>query len=113
MPPDHPDPLDELLARRQDTPPLNDLHQDVWRRISLTTETAEETGILPFINGWFSRWSFAALFIISCALIGGLWAEIQASRVERRHNVQVVRSYLELIDPLLQEISTQQNTPPS
>lgn len=108
---DQPDPLDELLARHQDTPPLADLRAEVWHRVSLTEDSADETGILPVINGWFARWPFAALFIASCALVGGLWAEVHANRIERQRNAEVVRSYLVLIDPLLQEISTHQTTP--
>lgn len=104
MPTDPPDPLDELLALNHETPTLDPLQPDVWRRISLTADPTEEAKVIPMINSWFARWPFAALFVASCALIGGLWAQVQANKVERQRSAQVVHSYMVLIDPLLQEI---------
>lgn len=101
------DPLDELLDRGSVIPPHSDVTNEVWRRISHTEITDDESGLIPVIHGWFGRWPFAALFIASCILAGLLLAELRVNKLERERSAQLARSYLVLIDPLMQEISTE------
>jgi hypothetical protein len=98
-----PDPLDPLLDRWGQIPaPPPRLAAEVWRRIAHTEE--ESTKPLPWwapLEAWFARPPFAALFIVSCALLGLFLAEVRLSRLENERSAQIARSYLHLIDPLL------------
>ena len=107
MSPNPKDPLDELLDRGSAIPSCNDITNEVWRRISHTEIAEDETGLIPIIHGWFGRWPFAALFVASCILTGLLLAELRVNQLERERSTQLARSYLVLIDPLMQEISTE------
>jgi len=98
-----PDPLDPLLDRWRETPaPPPRLQAEIWRRIALAEETAPEAaGPWAAIEAWFSRPPFAAMFLVSCALLGLFLAEVRVSRLQRERSEQLARSYLQLIDPLL------------
>ena len=96
------DPLDELMDRRGSAPPPDDIDRVVWRRIALLQRTEARPGLWPTLDAWFSRWSVATLFLVSCALIGLFMAELRVSQRERERNIQLTRSYLVLINPLLQ-----------
>ena len=102
-PPMYPrDPLDPLLDHWSDTPdPSPRLASEVWRRIALTESAAVKRNRWNTVDGWFSRAPFAALFVTSCALLGLFLAEIRLSHEQRKHNTQLARSYLQLIDPRL------------
>ncbi len=105
------DPLDLLLDRAKEVPPPADITREVWQRISLAEASKDEQpSLLQLLNAWFAHWPTAALFIFCCALTGLFIAEVRASELERNRNSQLARSYLELIDPLLIEMSTEQES---
>ena len=98
-----PDPLDPLLDRWSEAPdPSPRLAAEVWHRIALT-ETAPEpaAGWWSVVEAWFSRPSFAVMFVASCALLGLFLAELRVNHLQRERSEQLARSYLQLIDPLL------------
>lgn len=100
----HPqDLLDRLLEQRRHDPPPLDLRRDVWRRIAVADGQSLVAGGRAAIDGWFSQWPFAALFVTTCILVGLLCAEVRQNGLDRERNVQLARSYLVLINPLLQE----------
>lgn len=101
MQPEPPDPLDALLNRRGAAPPPENIERTVWRRIALL-ESAEPPRVGARLDAWFGRWPFAALFLVSCALVGLFLAEIRVNQRERARSEQLARSYLVLINPLLQ-----------
>ncbi len=104
-PPD-PDPLDPLLDRWSSTPePSPRLAADVWQRIA-THESARPAGWRNVIEEWFGRPAFAVGFVAACALLGLFAAELRVNHLQRERSAQLARSYLLLIDPLL-------NTPPT
>jgi len=41
------------------------------------------------------------MFVASCALLGLFLAEVRVNHQQRERSTQIVRSYLQLIDPLL------------
>lgn len=100
-----PDPLDSLLNRWSGTPdPSPRLTATVWQRIA-TNESPARTTWTQLLETWFSRPAFAVGFVAACALVGLFLAELRVSHAQRERNSQLARSYLLLIDPLL-------NTPP-
>jgi len=101
-----PDFLERLLERRRHEPPPLDLRRDVWWRISVAENRAPAGGLRATIDGWFAQWPFAALFVTTCILVGLLCAEVRQNGIDRERNVQLARSYLVLINPLLQEAAT-------
>jgi len=96
------DPLDPLLERWRDAPPPlpGHLSAEVWRRISVA-ETPAPLGLLARIEAAFARPSFAVAFVAACVLLGLFMAEMRLSRLEAERNTQLAKSYLHLIDPLL------------
>jgi len=100
-----PDPLDPLLDRWSQVPepPLR-LSADVWQRIATETETGAQ-GWRSRLEIWFGRPAFAVGFVAACAVVGLFVAEMRVSHLQRERSAQLARSYLLLIDPLL-------NTPP-
>ena len=101
--PTPPDPLDPLLDRwTEPSEPAPNLAPEVWRRISLIDQRGLESGgFWSDIDVWLSRPPFAILFVTCCALLGLFLAEVRVNRLQREHSVQLARSYLQLIDPLL------------
>ena len=97
------DPLDTLLNSWSNPPdPSPRLSAEVWRKIALTESEQNEThGWWAQIEGWFSRPSFAVMFIATCALTGLFFAELRVNSLQRERSAQLARSYLLLIDPLL------------
>lgn len=98
-----PDPLDPLLNSWSQTPdPAPRLAAEVWRKVALTeSDQSESLGWWAHIEGWFSRPSFAVMFIATCALTGLFFAELRVNSLQRERSAQLARSYLLLIDPLL------------
>jgi hypothetical protein len=98
-----PDPLDPLLNRWSETPdPSPRLAAEVWQRISVAQAAPREPlGFWAVVETWFARPPFAVLFITSCALLGLFLAELRVSHLQRERSAQLARSYLQLIDPLL------------
>lgn len=101
-----PELLDRLLEQRRHEPPPLDLRRDVWWRISVAESRAAAGGLRTVVEGWFAQWPFAALFVTTCILVGLLCAEVRQNGLDRERNVQLARSYLVLINPLLQEGTT-------
>jgi hypothetical protein len=97
------DPLDPLLERWRDAPPPlpGPLAPEVWRRISLG-EPAVQPSLLARMEAAFAQPSFAVAFVTACVLFGLFMAEVRVSRLEAERNTQLARSYLHLIDPLLE-----------
>lgn len=97
------DPLDPLLSSWSKTPdPSQRLPAEIWRKIALSeSEQSESTGWWPQVEHWFSRPSFAVMFIAICAITGLFFAELRVNNLQRERSVQLARSYLLLIDPLL------------
>lgn len=97
------DPLDNLLTSWSKTPdPASRLPAEVWRKIALAeSEQNESGGWWPQIESWFARPSFAVMFIAICAVTGLFVAELRVNNLQRERSVQLARSYLLLIDPLL------------
>jgi hypothetical protein len=101
MPPD--DPLDPLLDRWSSTPePSSRLSATVWQQIA-THEAAADRDQHPLavLLQLLGRPAFALGFVAACALLGLFLAEIRISYLQRERNAQLARSYLQLIDPLL------------
>lgn len=105
----NPDPLDPLLDHWSSTPdPSPRLTSEVWRRIALAEQQSH-----PAPRGWwasldtlFARVPFAAMFVVTCALLGLFLAEIRVNQQQRERSAQLARSYLQLIDPLLKADNT-------
>ena len=97
------DPLDPLLDRwTESTEPAPNLAPEIWRRIALAEHSGREGGGLwSSVDAWLSRPPFAILFVTCCALLGLFLAEVRVNRLQREHSVELARSYLQLIDPLL------------
>ena len=53
------------------------------------------------IEAVFRQPAFVATFLVACSLFGLLLAEIRVSHMHRARDVQLVQSYMKLIDPLL------------
>ena len=97
------DPLDALLDRLgQATPTPDRLEPEVWRRIAAADDIDETPNLLARIKTVFARPSFSIAFAAACVLLGLFLMEVRHSRQQAAHNVQLVQSYLRLVDPLLQ-----------
>lgn len=100
-----PDPLDPLLDRWAQVPePPVRLAANVWQKIATQQNTMPQ-GWRNLLEGWFGRPAFAVGFVVACAVVGLFVAEMRVSHLQRERSAQLARSYLLLIDPLL-------NTPP-
>ena len=102
MPPDQPDPLDDLLNQRKRAPRL-DVTPEIWRRIARAECREPGFDLRATIDGWFARWSFATLFVTTCVLVGLLIAEVRINQLDRERNARIARSYLVLINPMQPE----------
>ena len=97
------DPLDALLDRLgQATPAPDRLEPEVWRRIAAADDIEEAPNLWAHIKMMFARPSFSITFAAACVLLGLFLMEARHSRRQAAHNVQLVQSYLRLVDPLLQ-----------
>ena len=97
------DPLDALLDRLgQATPTPDRLEPEVWRRIAAADDIEGAPNLLARIKTVFARPSFSIAFAAACVLLGLFLMEVRHSRRQAAHNVELVQSYLRLVDPLLQ-----------
>ncbi|HEY8995766.1 MAG TPA: hypothetical protein VIM71_13955 [Lacunisphaera sp.] len=97
-----PDPLDSLLDRWSETPePSPRLTANVWQQLALNESKSSSTGMWATLELWLSRPAFAIGFVTACALLGLFLAEIRVSHLQREQSAELARSYLLLIDPLL------------
>ncbi len=110
-----PDPLDPLLDRwRSSLPPAptaDALSHEVWRRIADAEVTPVAPGFWGRIEAAFSRPSFAFAFVAACTLFGLFLAEIRVSRQQAQRNLQLAQAYIQLIDPLINEVNSGGNAP--
>jgi len=96
------DPLDSLLDRwGKSTPAPDRLEPEVWRRIAAADDIDAEPGFFARIKALFARPSFSITFASACVLLGLFLVELRTSRLQSQHNLQLVQSYLRLVDPLL------------
>lgn len=95
------DSLDDLLDRWQ-LPPAGvpDLRGAIRTAIA-ATPTATRPPWWRSLEAAFARPSFAAAFIAACVLLGLFLAEARVARLHAEHGAEIARSYLQLIDPLL------------
>lgn len=102
-PPPPEDPLNPLLDRWSTTPePSPRLSAEVWQRIATGKAGAEQVrGPWVTFEAWLERPAFALGFVAACALIGLFLAEVRIGHAQRERNAQLARSYLQLIDPLV------------
>jgi hypothetical protein len=77
------------------------LAANVWQQIALNESKSRSTGIWATLETWLSRPAFAIGFVTACALLGLFLAEIRVSHLQREQSAELARSYLLLIDPLL------------
>lgn len=97
-----PDPLDTLLERwRAVAPPLDrSVGPEVRRRLGAAQ--AARAGRWARLEAVFAQRSFAAAFVTACVLLGLFLAEMRLSRLHADRNAELARSYMRLIDPLLE-----------
>jgi hypothetical protein len=105
MTPPH-DPLDPLLDRWGVSPEQRPLAPEVWRKLATAERPVRRPE--PRMMAWwraldvvFGRASFAAAFVIACALLGLFLAELRVSHLRDERDRQLTESYLRLIDPLV------------
>lgn len=95
------DPLDRLLDEWRDVPPPSaHLQAEIWQRIATHQATRNHGWRLTLIE-WFEHPAAAIGFVAACAMAGLLFAEVHVSHLQRRRSAELARSYLLLIDPLL------------
>jgi len=102
------DPLDSLLDRwEQATPTPDRLEPEVWRRIAVTDNADTAPSVLERLKTVFARPSFSIAFATACILLGLFLVQLRISHQHAARNLQLVQSYLRLVDPLLEpELST-------
>ncbi len=107
------DPLDSLLDQWEKATPTPDhLESEVWRRIAVN-DNPETTNWLGRLRAVFSRPSFSIAFAAACVLLGLFLFQLHATRQHQQRNLQLVQSYLHLIDPLLVSETGRASTPAS
>lgn len=98
------DPILDPLLNRIQPPPTAPLAREVWSRVAAGGSDAAEParpGLLAAIEAVFRQPAFAFAFVVACGLFGLLLAEMRVSRMHEARDVQLVKSYMRLIDPLL------------
>jgi hypothetical protein len=104
------EPLDELLARWNPPPGvMPDLRAEIRRELARARAVDRGTWFSR-LDSAFSRPSFAIAFISACVLLGLFLAEARVTQLHARYGAQVARSYVQLIDPLLE---SQMNAAPA
>lgn len=96
-----PDPLDPLLEKWGRTPPAPSLSDEIWQRIAATKADPATPDWRLAIGTAFARPSFAAAFIAACILLGMFLAEVRVTQLHHDRDLQLLQSYLQLIDPLV------------
>ena len=100
------DPLDELLNQCASAPePPAQLAQKIHRQIAAQPATPSPSWVAR-LDVVFARPSFAVAFVAACMLLGLFLAEARLSRWHAARGAEIARSYVQLIDPILQ------STPP-
>lgn len=102
------DPLDSLLDRwGQATPTSDRLEPEVWRRIAVVDNPDTASTFFERLKTVFARPSFSIAFTAACILLGLFLVQLRISHQHAARNLQLVQSYLRLVDPLLEpELNT-------
>ncbi len=101
VPDPSPDPLAAELSRWTAPPGLQGpTPGEVWRRIAVS-ESGTPNPLAAALE-LLGRPAWALVFVAACVIGGVLVAEVQVGRNQQKANEQLARSYLRLIDPLLQ-----------
>jgi len=107
------DPLDELLNRCGPAPePPAQLAAKIRRRLA-GQRAAARVAWAQQLEAVFARPSFAVAFVTACLLFGLFLAETRISRLHAAQSVQMARSYLRLVDPLLAAPAAPSTPPPA
>lgn len=97
------DPLDQLLDEwRVDTTHTR-LTGRVWNEIERRNRHRRENSFLHRLESVFARPSFSIVFVLSCILLGLFLAEIRVARIQSARSTTLAQSYLQLVNPLLEE----------
>ena len=101
---DTPDSLQPLLERwRAVVPPLDaPIAPEVWRRIRAAQRPEARADWRARLEAVFAQPAFAGAFVTACVLLGLFLAEMRVSQLQADRNAQLARSYVRLIDPLLE-----------
>ncbi len=102
MKPEH-DPLNQLLDRWKVDTPETQLSSKVWREIERRGLEARTTGLLGSLENLFARPSFSIGLVLGCVLLGLFLAEIRVAKIQSDRSTVLAQSYLQLINPLLEE----------
>jgi hypothetical protein len=105
------DPLDELLERCRAAPePPPQIPTRVARLIAESHALAPPSW-MERLDAVCARPSFASAFVAACVLLGLFLAEARLTRIHAAQGAQMARSYLQLIDPLLDAPRAQSPAP--
>lgn len=97
-----PDHLDPLLKKWGQTPPVvPPLSGEIWQRIAAAQAAPSTPDWRTSVGTAFARPSFAAAFIAACILLGMFLAEVRVTQLHHDRDLQLLQSYLQLIDPLV------------
>ena len=95
------DPLDEMLERCRAVPePPPQIPARVARLVAESHSLAPSNW-MERLDAACARPSFASAFVAACVLLGLFLAEARITRIHAAQGAQMARSYLQLIDPLL------------
>jgi hypothetical protein len=97
------DPLEPLLHQWRDETQAHSLTGEVWREIERRDAARSTSGFLDRLEAVFARPSFSVVFVISCILFGLFLAEIRVAQIQSDRSAALARSYLQLVNPLLEE----------
>jgi hypothetical protein len=98
-----PDPLQPLLSQWKAEPGDRSLAHDVWREIKRRETPSGTPGPLGRLETIFARPFLPVVFVLSCILAGLFLAEIRVARLQSARGTALAQSYLQLINPLLEE----------
>lgn len=101
--PNDQDPLNKLLDQWKVEPRERSLASEVWRELERRDALSRRTSLLDRLEAVFARPSFSIVFVISCVLLGLFLAEIRVARVQSARSTALAQSYIELINPLLED----------
>ena len=98
-----PDPLEPLLQQWKVETQEHSLTGEVWREIERREAASSRTSLFERLETVFARPSFSIVFVICCVLFGLFLAEIRVAQIQSDRSTALARSYLQLINPLLEE----------
>ena len=102
------DPLDQLLDEWRVETTETRLSSRVWNEIERRNPHGRETSFLRRLEAVFARPSFSIVFVLSCILLGLFLAEVRVARIQSARSTILAQSYLQLVNPLLEEHRVEQ-----